>query len=86
MSLHSPYYINLATPEEEKRIKSIDYIVQSLTAAECMGAKRVVVHSGALGKMTREKALEYAKITLKLAQKTAAFLDIFHSCIFFLEK
>ena len=83
MSLHSPYYINLATPEEEKRIKSIDYIVQSLTAAECMGAKRVVVHSGALGKMTREEALEYAKITVKLAQKTADEMGLghIHLCI-----
>lgn len=83
MSLHSPYYINLATPEEEKRVKSIDYIVQSLNAAKAMGAKRVVVHAGALGKMTREEALEYAKITVKLAQKTADDIgcgDI-HLCI-----
>jgi len=71
MSLHSPYYINLATPEEEKREKSIDYITQSLAAADFMGAKRMVVHSGALGKMTRQEALEYAKITVKLAQKRA---------------
>ncbi len=71
MSLHSPYYINLATPEEEKREKSIDYIVQSLSAADFMGAERVVVHSGALGKMTRDEALEYAKITVKKAQATA---------------
>lgn len=83
MSLHSPYYINLATPEEEKRIKSIDYIVQSLTAADYMGANRVVVHSGALGKMTREEALEFAKITVKLAQQTADEMGFghIHLCI-----
>lgn len=67
MSLHSPYYINLATPEEEKREKSIDYIIQSLTAARYMGAQRVVVHSGALGKLSREEAMEYAKKTVRLA-------------------
>lgn len=79
LSLHSPYYINLATPEEEKREKSINYIVESLTAADFMGAERVVVHSGALGKLTREEALEYAKTTVKLAVKTAddmGFSDI----------
>lgn len=83
MSLHSPYYINLATPEEEKREKSIDYIIQSLTAADFMGAKRVVVHSGALGKMTREEALEYAKMTVKLAQETADDMGFghIHLCI-----
>ena len=83
MSLHSPNYINLATPEEEKRIKSIDYIVQSLTAAEYMGANRVVVHSGALGIMTSEEALEYAKITVKLAQQTADEMGFghIHLCI-----
>lgn len=83
MSLHSPYYINLATPEEEKRVKSISYIVESLNAAKAMGAARVVVHAGALGKMTREEALEYAKTTIKLAQKTADDMgcgDI-HLCI-----
>ncbi len=83
MSVHSPYYINLATPDEEKRKKSLDYIIQSLTAASYMGAKRVVIHSGALGKMTREEALEYAKKTVRLAVDTAddmGFSDI-HMCI-----
>ena len=78
MSLHSPYYINLATPEEEKREKSIDYITQSLQAADFMGAKRVVVHSGALGKMTREEALALAKITVKKAVETADNLGFSH--------
>lgn len=67
LSLHTPYFINLATPEEEKRIKSIDYIMQSLTAADFLGADRIVIHSGAIGKMTREEALENAKVTLKSA-------------------
>jgi len=71
LSLHSPYFINLATPEEEKRLKSIDYIMQSLRAADFMGADRIVIHSGALGKMTREEALEYAKLTLKMAKAEA---------------
>ena len=67
MSVHSPYYINLATPEEEKRIKSVDYIMQSANAAKMLGAERVVVHSGALGKLTRTEATDYAKLTLRIA-------------------
>lgn len=83
MSVHSPYYINLATPDEEKRANSISYILQSMRAAEYMGAKRVVVHSGSLGKMSREEALGYALLTLRQALAAAdehGFSDI-HLCI-----
>ena len=46
LSLHSPYYISLSGIEEEKRLGSIEYILQSARAADAMGAQRVVVHSG----------------------------------------
>ena len=69
MSVHSPYYINLATPEDEKRMGGINYILQSAQLAKFFGGERVVVHSGALGKLTREEALEYAKKTLKMARE-----------------
>ncbi len=46
MSLHAPYYINLASPEEEKREASIRRIVDSMKAAEWMGAYAVVIHTG----------------------------------------
>ena len=68
MSVHSPYYINLATPEEEKRAGSINYIMQSAQLVKYLGGDRVVVHSGAIGKLTRGEALEYAKKTLTLAR------------------
>lgn len=70
MSVHSPYYINLATPEEEKRAGSINYILQSAQLVKFLGGDRVVVHSGALGKMERSEALEFAKRTLVLARET----------------
>lgn len=69
MSVHSPYYINLATPDEEKRAGSINYIMQSAQLAAYLGGDRVVVHSGALGKLTREEALEFARKTLMLARQ-----------------
>ncbi len=68
MSVHSPYYINLATPEEEKRAGNINYILQSAQLACYLGGDRVVVHSGALGKMTREEATERAKECLKIVR------------------
>ena len=83
MSLHSPYYINLANPDEEKRKNSINYITQSMNAIKAMGGNRVVVHSGALQKMTREEALSHAKDTVKMAISQAdalGFSDI-HMCI-----
>lgn len=72
LSLHAPYFISLSSPEEEKRDKSIDYILQSAVAADAMGADRIVVHSGSCSKMTRDQALDLAKDTLRRA---AAVLD-----------
>ena len=83
MSVHSPYYINLATPDEEKRANNINYILQSMAAVKAMGGNRVVVHSGALQKMTREEALENARICVQRAVREideAGFGDI-HMCI-----
>lgn len=79
MSVHSPYYINLATCEEEKRAGSINYIMQSAVIVKHLGGNRIVVHSGSLGKQTREEALENAKKTLILARKelvSAGFSDV----------
>ncbi len=67
LSVHSPYYINLSTDDEEKRIKSIKYITDTAALANLMGADRVVVHSGACAKLSREEALLFAKKTLKMA-------------------
>ncbi|MDD3192329.1 MAG: TIM barrel protein [Oscillospiraceae bacterium] len=72
LSLHAPYFISLSSLEEEKREKSVDYILQSAAAAAAMGADRIVVHSGSCSKMTRQQALELAKDTLR---QSAAALD-----------
>jgi deoxyribonuclease-4 len=65
LSIHAPYYINLASIEPEKRGKSIEYLLQSLTAARWMGAKRVVFHPGSCGREDRQRALERVTETLK---------------------
>ena len=69
MSVHSPYYINLATADDEKRAGSVNYILQSSQLVKYLGGNRVVVHCGALCKLTREEALEYAKKTLVIARE-----------------
>ena len=72
LSLHAPYYISLSSTEEEKRLGSIRYILESARAVQDMGGQRVVVHSGSCGKMTRAQALELALDTMK---KAIAALD-----------
>lgn len=71
LSVHAPYYISLSSVEPEKRDRSIDYILKTLEAAKYMGAKRIVVHSGSCGDITRKEALELAKDTLFRAVKAA---------------
>ena len=65
LSLHAPYFINLANPNPESLQKTIGYIVSACEAADWMGAKRVVIHSGALMKRTRREAMEIAIPSLK---------------------
>ncbi len=67
LSLHAPYYISMSGIEEEKRLKSVDYILQSAKAVNAMGGDRIVVHTGSCGKLSREQALELAKDTMKKA-------------------
>jgi deoxyribonuclease-4 len=68
LSLHAPYFISLSGKEEETRLKSIKYILQSAEAAKKLGAQRVIVHSGSCAKLSRQEALELAKDTLKRAR------------------
>ncbi len=64
LSLHAPYYISLSGREPEKRLKSLDYIGDSLRAAGLLGAEIIVVHAGSTAKMTRDTAMELAQDTL----------------------
>ncbi len=65
MSLHTPYFISLSGIEEEKRLKSLTYIKESIHAAELLGADRIVIHSGSAAKISREEAMTLAKDTLR---------------------
>lgn len=65
LSLHAPYFINLANPDPESLKKNTGYILSACQVAQWMGAGRVVVHTGALMKRTRPEALSIAKHSLR---------------------
>lgn len=65
MSLHAPYFINLANPDPDSLQKTIGYITAACRAADQMGAGRVVIHSGALMGRTRRQAMDIALPALK---------------------
>lgn len=69
VSLHAPYFISLASAEEQKRDNSINYILDSARAVDKMGGDRIVVHPGGLGGRSREEATALATETLLRAQK-----------------
>lgn len=60
LSIHAPYYISLATEDETIAQNTVRHFIKSLTAAQWMGAKRVVFHTGSPGN-NREAAMERAK-------------------------
>jgi len=64
LSVHAPYYISLASDDEEIIAKSVGHIAKTLGGAKAMGAGIIVVHCGGLGKKSRGAALEKAKSTL----------------------
>jgi deoxyribonuclease-4 len=65
LSLHAPYYINLANPDPESLKKAEGYVLEACRAADWMGAGRVIVHSGTLMKRTRRQAMEIARKSLQ---------------------
>ena len=65
LSLHAPYFINLANPDPEALQKTIGYTTAACQVARWMGAERVVIHSGALMKRTRRQAQDIALRSLR---------------------
>ncbi len=78
-SLHAPYYISMSSMEEEKRLNSVSYILQSAGAVRALGGRRVVFHPGSCGRQSREEALKKAMDTMARMQAAldeAGFEDI----------
>lgn len=56
VSVHAPYFINFANPDELAIEKSNMYIISSLQKMKFLGAKKLVFHPGTMMKMSREEA------------------------------
>ncbi|KJR99320.1 MAG: endonuclease IV [Peptococcaceae bacterium BRH_c4a] len=80
LSIHAPYYINLAAADQDLREKTRSHIMKALTAARWMGARVVVFHPGSGKKDSREDSLKRARSFLGEVSKQAldeGFGDIF---------
>ena len=64
ISVHAPYYINLANTESAE--KNYHYIKRSLELLGQMGGNRLVVHTGTQMQMTRDVALENCRQALRV--------------------
>lgn len=61
ISVHAPYYVNLANPDGEMAEKSIGYIINSAKKVLLLGGNRVVFHPASQGKATREEAVKLTR-------------------------
>ena len=61
ISVHAPYYVNLANPDDEMAAKSIGYIIDSAKKVLVLGGNRVVFHPASQGKETRAVAVMRTK-------------------------
>lgn len=67
MTVHAPYFISLSSVDEEKRIGSSRYILQSAQALKALGGDLMVIHAGSTAKLDRKVALDYAKGAIEYA-------------------
>ena len=66
ISVHAPYFVNYANPDDEMAAKSYGYVLDSANACKLMGGKRVVFHPAAQGKMKREEAVDLTVERIKI--------------------
>lgn len=66
ISVHAPYYINFANPDDEAARKSFGYVLDSAKYLKLMGGERLVFHPAAQGKASREEAVSRTADRLKV--------------------
>jgi deoxyribonuclease-4 len=69
LSVHAPYYINLANPDPILTDKSINYILECSRLLILMGGERVVVHTGSPKGQSRETAMQVSAERLLAVRK-----------------
>lgn len=65
ISVHAPYFINFANPDEEMIKKSFAYVLDSARMLILMGGDRLVFHPATVGKMKRGEAVATAADNIK---------------------
>ena len=82
VSVHAPYYINLANPNPETVEKNASYILKSLDYLKLFKGKKCVVHSGSQTNQTREVALDnlYKQLDIILSKYYLGGYDDVYIC------
>ena len=71
---HAKYLINLASPDDEQRERSVEALAHELVAAGAVAAELVVVHSGSHGGDGEKKGVDRLVAGLERARERAAEL------------
>ena len=66
ISVHAPYFVNFANPDDEMAAKSYGYVLDSGKMVDLMGGKRVVFHPAAQGKEERGTAVSRTEERIKV--------------------
>ncbi len=66
ISVHAPYFINLANPDPEKAENSFRYITDSALKLKLLGGKRTVFHPASQGKAERGEAVSLTLDRIKI--------------------
>ncbi len=66
LSVHAPYFINFANPDDEMAAKSYGYVLESAKMARLMGGRRIVFHPATQGKETRDAAFSRTLDRIKI--------------------
>jgi deoxyribonuclease IV len=78
--VHSPYLVNIASPNPEFHAKSLELVARSVAACEVAGAAGFVVHAGAGGAGepadARERAASVLRSALELVDGTALLVEL----------
>lgn len=66
ISVHAPYFINFANPDDEAAQKSYGYVLESAKYLKLLGGERLVFHPAAQGKVSRGQAVQKTADRLKV--------------------
>ena len=58
ISVHAPYFINMATDDEQKALNNHNYLIDSIAALKNLGGNRCVFHPGSPLKKNRRDAMD----------------------------